>query len=140
MTPARTASLGPTADRVRGCSTGSRTSWAAISRMRWVEVATRVDNEAVEAVAELFQRFAHGGGERLVIRPSWREFEGGPGDLVVTLDPGMAFGTGLHPTTRLCLVALERLVSPGDRVLDVGTGSGILAVAAARLGAASVLA
>src|SRR5207237_9096872 len=84
--------------------------------------------------------FVHRIGERLVIQPSWRDFEPGPDDLVVTLDPGMAFGTGLHPTTRLCLVALERLVSPGDRVFDVGTGSGILAVAAARLGAASVLA
>jgi ribosomal protein L11 methyltransferase len=193
--------------------------------MRWIEVSVRVDNEAVEAVSELFQRFAHGGvvidyatepgqeiawdepaelaygepvtvrgyfprtregsrrrreleqalghlgaiwpipdptarevreedwanawkehffahrvGERLVIKPSWREFEGGPGDLVVTLDPGMAFGTGLHPTTKLCLVALERLVAAGDRVFDVGTGSGILALAAARLGASSVLA
>lgn len=191
----------------------------------WIEVAIRVDNEAVESVAEVFQRFAHGGvvidyqtepgaeiawnepavladgapvtvrgyfprsrdgsrhrrqleealwhlkaiwpmpeptsqevreddwanawkdhffahrvGERLVVKPSWREFTGGPDDLVVTLDPGMAFGTGLHPTTRLCLLALERIVRPGDRVFDVGTGSGILALAAARLGAASVLA
>ena len=193
--------------------------------LRWVEIATRVDHEAVEAVAELFQRFAHGGvvieyatepgqeiawdepavlaagelvtvrgyvprsregtrrrrqleealwhlraiwpiedptvrevreedwanawkehffahrvGERLIIKPSWREFQAGPDDLVVTLDPGMAFGTGLHPTTKLCLVALEKLVKGGESVLDVGTGSGILSIAAARLGAASVAA
>jgi ribosomal protein L11 methyltransferase len=193
--------------------------------VRWIEVTTRVDNEAVEAVAEVFQRYVHGGvvidyatdpgqeiawdepavmaagqpvtvrgylprsregtrrrrqleqalwhlgtiwpvpeptvrevreedwanawkehffahrvGERLVIKPSWREFEGGPGDLVVTLDPGMAFGTGLHPSTRLCLLGLERAVRGGERVLDVGTGSGILALAAARLGAEHVLA
>lgn len=81
-------------------------------------------------------------GERLWIRPSWMALEEEPAadDVVLTLDPGMAFGTGLHPTTQMCLQALERLMSPGMRVLDVGTGSGILAIAALRLGAASALA
>ncbi len=79
-------------------------------------------------------------GERLLIVPSWCEAESQPGDLVITLDPGMAFGTGLHPSTRLCLVALEGLVADGTSVLDVGTGSGVLAIAAARCGAASVMA
>lgn len=81
-------------------------------------------------------------GSRLWIRPSWQPLEGGHAadDVVLTLDPGMAFGTGLHPTTQMCLHALERLVRPGMRVLDVGTGSGILAIAALRLGAASALA
>lgn len=81
-------------------------------------------------------------GERLRIRPSWMALEEVPAadDVVLTLDPGMAFGTGLHPTTQMCLQALERLVSPGMRVLDVGTGSGILAIAALHLGAASALA
>ena len=78
-------------------------------------------------------------GERLVICPSWEQWEGEPGDLVLQLDPGMAFGTGLHATTRMCLEALERLVRPEDRVLDWGVGSGILSLAAARLGAGSVL-
>ncbi|TAK55381.1 MAG: 50S ribosomal protein L11 methyltransferase [Dehalococcoidia bacterium] len=79
-------------------------------------------------------------GERIVIVPSWRRYEAEAGDVVVTLDPGMAFGTGQHETTRMCLEQLERAVRPGARVLDVGCGSGILAIAAARLGASGVLA
>src|SRR6266516_534634 len=79
-------------------------------------------------------------GRRLVIRPSWREYTPKPYEVVLTLDPGMAFGTGLHPTTRMCLEELEKRVRPGMRVLDVGTGSGILSIAAAKLGAESVYA
>jgi ribosomal protein L11 methyltransferase len=77
-------------------------------------------------------------GERLVIIPSWEPYELAEGELPLHLDPGMAFGTGTHPTTALCLRQLEGLVKEGARVLDVGTGSGILAIAAARLGAAEV--
>jgi ribosomal protein L11 methyltransferase len=73
-------------------------------------------------------------GRSFLIVPSWCEAEIGPEDLVITLDPGMAFGTGLHPTTQLCLVAVEGIVEKGARVLDVGTGSGILAIAAALCG------
>lgn len=83
-------------------------------------------------------------GTRLVIKPTWRRHHVAPDDVVIALDPGMAFGTGLHPTTRLCLASVERAAERGDmlgaRVLDVGCGSGILAIAAARLGAADVLA
>ena len=82
-------------------------------------------------------------GRRLVIRPTWRRHPAAPGEVVLALDPGMAFGTGLHPTTRLCLAALERLADrgaiEGRRILDVGCGSGILAIAGVRLGAASAL-
>jgi len=77
-------------------------------------------------------------GEHTVIVPTWRQYAPHPGEVVIRLDPGMAFGTGLHATTRLCLVALERLLRPGMRVLDVGTGSGILAIAAALQGASRV--
>ena len=87
-------------------------------------------------------------GQHLWIQPSWEEstVSADPeseglrvDDVVITLDPGMAFGTGLHPTTQMCLQALEQIVKPGMRVLDVGTGSGILAIAAAKLGAADLL-
>ncbi len=79
-------------------------------------------------------------GRQTVIVPQWLEYRAQPGEVIVTLDPGMAFGTGTHPTTRLCLTALEALATPGMNVLDLGTGSGILAISAAKQGAASVLA
>jgi ribosomal protein L11 methyltransferase len=82
-------------------------------------------------------------GRRLVIRPTWRRHRRAPDDVVLALDPGMAFGTGLHPTTRLCLASLEAVADRGDladaRVLDVGCGSGILAIAALKLGATSAV-
>jgi len=79
-------------------------------------------------------------GEHIVIQPSWLDYDPRPDDVIIRLDPGMAFGTGLHPTTQLCLRALEESMEPGMEVLDVGTGSGILAIAAAKLGAKNVLA
>ncbi|HWQ13160.1 MAG TPA: 50S ribosomal protein L11 methyltransferase, partial [Roseiflexaceae bacterium] len=79
-------------------------------------------------------------GARAVVVPSWHEYQPRPGDIVLRLDPGMAFGTGLHPTTRLCVVLLENYVKPDVRALDLGCGSGILAIAAAHLGARPVLA
>lgn len=78
-------------------------------------------------------------GKNLVICPSWEGFDRAEGDVVVTLDPGMAFGTGTHDTTRLCMELLEANLKAGDKVLDVGCGSGILAVSAALLGAEEVI-
>ena len=74
-------------------------------------------------------------GERIVVKPIWEEYEPKNDELVVELDPGMAFGTGTHETTRMCIQALERYVSEDATVFDVGCGSGILAIAAAKLGA-----
>jgi len=78
-------------------------------------------------------------GRRIVIKPTWREYDPAPDDVIIALDPGMAFGTGLHPTTRLCLIGLEHWADEGlverASVFDVGSGSGILAVGAALLGA-----
>lgn len=78
-------------------------------------------------------------GKNLLIRPLWVDYDLQPDDIELALDPGMAFGTGTHPTTQLCLLALEERMQPGLQVLDLGCGSGILAIAAAKLGAASVL-
>ena len=79
-------------------------------------------------------------GERIVVKPSWEPYEPFPEDLVIEMDPGMAFGTGTHETTYMCLQMLERYVRPGSACIDVGTDTGILAIAAAKLGAQDVLA
>lgn len=94
---------------------------------------------AEEDWAEAWKAYYHAVeiGQRLVVKPSWEEYTG-KDRLVIDLDPGMAFGTGTHPTTVLCLEALGRLIQGGEEVWDLGTGSGILAIAAARLGAGRV--
>jgi ribosomal protein L11 methyltransferase len=79
-------------------------------------------------------------GRGLVVAPTWVEHKARDGETVIRIDPGMAFGTGQHPTTAMCLAALEQAVSGGESVLDLGCGSGILAIAAARLGAGRVAA
>ena len=76
---------------------------------------------------------------RIVVKPSWEEYAAIPGDVIIDLDPGMAFGTGYHPTTQMCLAALQELIKGGETVLDVGTGSGILSIAAVKLGAAQAV-
>lgn len=79
--------------------------------------------------------------ERITIIPTWEEYEKVSTDeLIVELDPGMAFGTGTHPTTVMCIQAIEKTLKPGDEVIDVGTGSGVLSIAAAKLGAKHVTA
>ncbi len=79
-------------------------------------------------------------GSHLVVKPTWEAYEVQPVDVVIELDPGMAFGTGTHETTNMCMELLEKNLNGGMRVMDVGTGSGILAIAAAKLGAEHVLA
>lgn len=79
-------------------------------------------------------------GKHLVIKPSWEEYEAQPGEKIIKIDPGMAFGTGTHHTTNMCMENIERVLKPGMTVYDVGTGSGILAIAAALLGAKEIVA
>ncbi|MBE6030410.1 MAG: 50S ribosomal protein L11 methyltransferase [Clostridiales bacterium] len=77
--------------------------------------------------------------DKLVVKPTWEEYEAKEGELVIEIDPGMAFGTGTHETTSLCLELIEKYIKEGDTLLDVGCGSGILAIAAGLLGASDVL-
>ena len=77
-------------------------------------------------------------GDRIVIKPSWESYEPKDDEIVVELDPGAAFGTGTHATTSMCICELEKLVKPGMKVFDVGTGSGILSIIAAKLGAKDI--
>lgn len=99
-----------------------------------VRVTNLQEQDWANAWKDHFQ--VHRIGQRVVIRPPWREYTPQDDDVVIVLDPGMAFGTGLHPSTRLSMLGTEDVVTHGDTVLDVGTGSGILAIAAVKLGAA----
>jgi len=103
----------------------------------WREAVELEEREWRDSWKKYFgiQRF----GERTVIVPSWIEYAAKAGEVVIRIDPGMAFGTGQHPTTAMCLGTLEELVTGGQSVLDLGCGSGILAIAAAKFGASRVL-
>lgn len=79
-------------------------------------------------------------GENIIIKPSWEDYKEKEGDIIIDIDPGMAFGTGTHETTSLCIEALEEHVQKGDTVFDIGCGSGILSIASAKLGAEKIVA
>lgn len=99
--------------------------------LKWVE-----DSDWADGWKQFFKPLHVG---KIVVKPSWEDYQAQPGELIVQIDPGMAFGTGNHDTTQLCLEALQELIRGGETVLDVGTGSGILAIAAAKLGAGRVV-
>lgn len=108
-----------------------------LGKLRHIEelqIAERHEEDWANAWKEFYQ--VHRVGRRTVIKPPWQEYAAQPDDVIIEIDPGMAFGTGLHPTTRLCLQLMEDRLNPTEhqKVLDLGTGSGILAIAAARLG------
>jgi len=104
----------------------------------------RTDTRTVsdESWAEVWKKFYKPfyAGNHLVVKPTWEDFSPAPGDRIIEIDPGMAFGSGTHETTGMCISLLEEMIHGGENVIDVGTGSGILAIAAALLGAGHVLA
>ncbi len=113
-----------------------------LGKLRHIEplqVTERREEDWANAWKEFYQ--VHRVGRRTIIKPPWQAYDRQPDDLVVEIDPGMAFGTGLHPTTRLCLQLMEDRLDPAQhhKVLDLGTGSGILAIAAGRLGVPYIL-
>lgn len=101
-----------------------------------IDVANVRDEDWAENWKKYYKPFRV--GNRLVIKPIWETYEAGADDLVIEIDPGMAFGNGTHETTSMCLALLEEYITAGCTLLDVGTGSGILAMAAAKLGASYV--
>lgn len=117
-------------------------AWLA-QRLRETGISHRINTGSLreEEWATAWKDYYHPTpiGERLVVCPTWEEYTPAHGQLVLRLDPGMAFGTGTHHTTRLCCTLLEETVTPGCRLLDMGTGSGILSIAALLLGAAAAV-
>jgi ribosomal protein L11 methyltransferase len=102
------------------------------------ELETREREEEDWANAWKRHYSVHRVGNRVLVKAPWHNYDPAPDEVVVELDPGMAFGTGLHPSTQLSMTAIEDELRPGDRILDVGVGSGILTIGAALLGASSV--
>ncbi|MGI9252577.1 MAG: 50S ribosomal protein L11 methyltransferase [Thermomicrobiales bacterium] len=110
-----------------------------LSRMRHVGelvISTRQEEDWANAWKAHYS--VHRIGNKTTVKAPWHEYAPQPDEVVIELDPGMAFGTGLHPTTRLCLTMLEDRLRPGQTVIDVGTGSGVLAIAAVLHGASTV--
>ncbi len=134
----------PADDRLDGVRRGLTAKMEALAA-RGVNTAPAAVAEvriADEDWAESWKQYFHTEkvGTRIVIQPSWEAYEAKAGEVVLRLDPGAAFGTGTHPTTALCLRAMEKILRPGMTVFDVGTGSGVLAIAAVKLGAGQVTA
>jgi len=112
--------------RIKG-ETGVRT------RIQYAEIA---EKEWAESWKEFFHPLKI--GDKVVVKPTWRKYVPEAQEIMIELDPGMAFGTGTHPTTSLCIQMIEKYIQAGDSVLDIGAGSGILMLAAVKLGAGYV--
>ena len=101
-----------------------------------LELGTMADEDWSECWKEYFRPEKL--GELIVVKPTWRDYQAIPGEIVIEIDPGMAFGTGTHPTTRMCVQLIERYLKKDDSFLDIGTGSGILMITAHKMGAGTM--
>ena len=124
-------------ETIRGPLSGLAASGGACGSLS-METRTVNDEAWKDVWKKYFKPFY--AGNHLVVKPTWEPFDPKPDDLVIEIDPGMAFGSGTHETTGMCLSLLEEIISGGEEIIDVGTGSGILAIGAALLGAGHVLA
>jgi len=142
LPPQEPAIIGYFADTDQAADKCRRLEDALMHLQKVSSIATRVvysridEQDWAEAWKEYFwpERIT----DTIVVKPSWRDYAARPDEIILEIDPGMAFGTGTHPTTALCIRQIQSHLRPGDTFLDVGTGSGILTIAAAKLGAASV--
>lgn len=133
---------GPVAERLAEVEQRLALLWQNAGEMDFGQLTLATETVHEEDWAETWKQYykPFKPGKRLVVKPSWEPYEATADELVVEVDPGMAFGTGTHETTMMCLAALEEVITPGMRVIDIGTGTGILSIAAVRLGASEVLA
>ncbi|GBC63109.1 50S ribosomal protein L11 methyltransferase [Desulfonema ishimotonii] len=117
---------------------GLETALARLSAVNGIDTQVTYDEIDEEDWAESWKEYfwPEKISDRIVVKPTWRDYQAGPDEMVLEIDPGMAFGTGTHPTTALCIRLIETRMRPGTDLLDVGTGSGILMIAAQKLGAA----
>ena len=126
-----------TIERIReAAAAGEYGDGADLGTLKLTE-SVKSDDEWKDKWKEYFKPFRV--SDRIVVRPSWEEYRPTAGETVIEIDPGMAFGTGTHETTSLCIEMIDRYLKPGMKVLDAGCGSGILSVAASMLGADEVL-
>ncbi|MBT8338658.1 MAG: 50S ribosomal protein L11 methyltransferase [Desulfatitalea sp.] len=134
--PAVTGYL-PADARYEGCRLNLTSALAALAGRHPFDYSLSCNRVDEQDWAEAWKDFFYPEAmtDTLVVKPSWREYTPRHGQRIIEIDPGMAFGTGTHPTTALCARMMEKFIQPGDSVLDVGTGSGILLIAAYLLGA-----